>query len=75
MKTIKSVGINGKRNNENGDSLLHTAVAIVVYNEDDGEDIIVELPLPDENNFIPLEEVTDEIIIGWIEQLQNGNNI
>lgn len=75
MKTIKSVGINGKRNNDNADSILHTAIAIVVYNEDGGEDIVVELPLPDENNFIPLEEVTDEIIIGWIEQLQNGNNI
>ena len=73
MKTIKSIGINGKRNNGHDDSLLNKAVAIVVYSEDDGEDIVVELPLPDENNFIPLEEVTDEIIIGWIEQLQNGN--
>lgn len=73
MKTIKNVGINVKRNSDNQDSLLHQAVAVVVYSEDGGEDIMVELPLPDENNFIPLEEVTDEIIIGWLEALQNGN--
>jgi hypothetical protein len=73
MKTIKNVGINVKRNSDNQDSLLHQAVAVVVYSEDGGEDIMVELPLPDENNFIPLEEVTDEIIIGWLEALENGN--
>lgn len=73
MKTIKNVGINVKRNSDNQDSLLHQAVAVVVYSENGGEDIMVELPLPDENNFIPLEEVTDEIIIGWLEALENGN--
>ena len=44
MKTIKNVGINVKRNSDNQDSLLHQAVAVVVYSEDGGEDIRVELP-------------------------------
>ena len=49
----------------NSDSNLLGIIKLIVYKENDVENVVV-LPDPDMNNFIPIEQVTNDTLVEWV---------
>jgi hypothetical protein len=70
--TIKATAVQPGNIQLPPDSIENTAIRAVLYQDSTGDNKMVQLPDPNPTTFIPLNQVTDEVIIGWISTI-TGN--
>lgn len=49
----------------NSDSNIIGVIKLIMYKENEVENVVV-LPDPDMNNFIPIDQVTNDTLVEWV---------
>jgi len=64
--TIDIVNVASSTHSSNSDSNLAGVIKLIIYKENDIESVL-QLAPPDMNNFIPIEQVTNDLLIEWVK--------
>ena len=67
----KSVNVSELNTEEEAPPEFNNQIRSIVYTKD-GEELTIELPESNVESFIPLDDVTDDIIIGWIQEYESS---
>jgi hypothetical protein len=70
--TIKATAVHPGNIQLPPDSIENTAIRAILYQDSTGANIVLPLPEPNPTTFIPINQVTDEVIIGWVTEI-TGN--
>jgi hypothetical protein len=63
---IEIVNVASARHPGRADSIPLGIIKLIIYKENDVETVL-QLAPPDMNNFIPIEQVTNDLLIEWVE--------
>jgi len=63
---IEIINVASSTHSGDNDSNLLGVIKLIVYKENNIENIL-QLSPPDMDNFIPIEQVTNDLLIEWVE--------
>ena len=63
---IEIINVASSTDSGNSNSSLLSVIKLIVYKENNIENIL-QLSPPDMDNFIPIEQVTNDLLIEWVE--------
>jgi hypothetical protein len=63
---IEIINVASSTHSSNSDSSLAGVIKLVIYKENNVESVL-QLAPPNMDNFIPIEQVTNDILIEWVE--------
>jgi len=63
---IEIINVASSTHSSNSDSNLAGVIKLIIYKENDVESVL-QLSPPDMDNFIPIEQVTNDLLIEWVE--------
>jgi len=63
---IEIINVASSTHSGDNDSNLLGVIKLIVYKENNIENIL-QLAPPDMDNFIPIEQVTNDLLIEWVE--------
>ena len=63
---IEIINVASSTHSGDNDSNLLGVIKLIVYKENNVENML-QLSPPDMNNFIPIEQVTNDLLIEWVE--------
>jgi hypothetical protein len=63
---IEIINVASSTHSSNNDSNLAGVIKLIVYKENNIENVL-QLAPPNMDNFIPIEQVTNDILVEWVE--------
>ena len=63
---IEIINVASSTHSSNSVSNLAGVIKLIIYKENDVESVL-QLSPPDMDNFIPIEQVTNDLLIEWVE--------
>ena len=63
---IEIINVASGRHPGRGDSIPLGIIKLIIYKENDVESVL-QLSPPNMDNFIPIEQVTNDLLIEWVE--------
>jgi hypothetical protein len=63
---IEIINVASSTHSGNNDSNLLGVIKLIVYKENNVENVL-QLSPPDMDNFIPIDQVTNDLLIEWVE--------
>ena len=63
---IEIINVASSTYSSNSDSNLFGVIKLIIYKESDVETVL-QLAPPNMDNFIPIEQVTNDLLIEWVE--------